>query len=277
MDIVHQVRHPSNKLAAWMVAAPFPHIDRYLLAIRWAAIMGVSVIVLGRQSGSVSDEFYGEMPVSPLAILALVYGYNLLLSFLIWRKRPLAQGRVGWLLIGDLLQAILLTGLSGGLNSIYFILFPVTMVEVGLTFKVKAAVVLSVAIAALHFLVVSAGLSTGWDSLTVAILAARSFVILTLGALLTLFSEEMRRAETAQQSAAQAASQAAILNEIFLRLGEDSLEPERILSTILDGAQVLPAVSFCLVVLAEPDSKPRRWRVAASTSNRHTTDSDASA
>ena len=46
---VDQVQRSSDKLAAWMVAAPIPRIDRYLLAIRWAAMLGVSIIILRHQ------------------------------------------------------------------------------------------------------------------------------------------------------------------------------------------------------------------------------------
>ncbi|MEW5958207.1 MAG: HAMP domain-containing sensor histidine kinase [Chloroflexota bacterium] len=266
---VHQVHWASAKLAAWMVAAPLPGIDRYLLAIRWAALLGVSVIILGTRAPSVYAGFYGEARFSPLAMLPLAFGYNLILSPLIWHKRPLARGRAGWLIVADLFQATLLTGLTGGLNSIFFILFPIAMVEAALTCRWPAAAALSISIAALHLIVALAGLGSGWDSAAVANLTARTFVILTLGALVTLFSGEMRSEEAARRQAAEAVSQAAVLNEIFLRLGEDSLEPERILSTILDGIQILPAVAFGLVLLPEPNAAGPRWQVAASTTTHH--------
>ncbi len=122
-------------------------------------------------------------------------------------------------------------------------------------------------LAVLHTVLVGLNPGYRWESLPVVILAAKSFVLLALGALVTLFSNQLQREAAGRRQAALAAARTTALNEIFLRLAAGSLEPDQILATILDGIRILPAVAFSLVLL--PDAAPDFWRVAASTTARH--------
>jgi signal transduction histidine kinase len=93
------------------------------------------------------------------------------------------------------------------------------------------------------------------------------FALLLTGGMIDLFGEQVRREHAARQSAALAAAQMAVLNEISLRLAESQLEPERILATILDSTHTLPDIAFSLVVL--PDPVTGQWQIAASTTDWH--------
>ncbi len=256
-----QLQWPAGGLAAWLVAAPIPYIDRYLLAIRWIALVGVSVMILG------TEPVHGPESLSVLVALPLMIGVDLLISLLVWVKQPLVSGQAGWLLLSDVGQAMLFTALTGALSSPFFVLFPIAAIEIGLVFQWQVALVLTVALTLLHVVVVLPTLGFGWDLLAVAILTAKSFVILTLGALVTLFSRQLHRERAARRQTVLAAVRTTTLNEIFLRLAEESLEPNQILGTILDATRILPAIDFSLVLL--PEALPDRWRIAASSTSRY--------
>ena len=176
-----QTRPSPSGPAAWTVAIPIPQIDRFLLSIRWAALLGVSVVIVGTEASSVYHEFYGAALVSPLAALPIVICYNLALSILIWQKQPLVKGQVGWLLLADVFQATLFTALTGGLGSFFFILFPIAIIETTLVVRWQTALALTAGICLLYILVVIFNLTSGWNTLVVSMLTARSFVVLMLG------------------------------------------------------------------------------------------------
>lgn len=267
MQTLFSANQPDSRERAegWLGPVPIPYIDRYLLAIRWVALLGVAVIIAGTEAAWGLEPAYGQIRLDPLAVLPFVFGGNLLLSAWVWRARPLATGRVGWLLPVDLAQAVLLTGLTGGIGSVFFVLYLIVLIEVALVFYWQTGLLLTIGIVLLHLATVYLNLPLGWDSAVVANAAAKSFVILMLGVLVTLFSQEIRREAAARSETALAAARAALLNEIFLRLGEPGLEPRQILNTVLDGARVLPAADFGLALLPEPETGGNVWQVAAST------------
>ncbi len=263
-----QSQQSSAGLAGWRVAAPFPYIDRYLLVIRWVALVGVSVVILGTDTVSSGPaEAYDQPLLSPLAALPVVIGLNLLISFLVWVKQPLVSGQAGWLLLGDIGQATLFTALTGGLSSPFFVLFPIAAIGIGLVFYWQAALLLTTALTLLHAGVVLLMLEFEWNILAAAVLTAKSFVILTLGALVALFNRQLQREKAARRQTTLAAARATALNQIFLRLAEESLEPDQILETVLDGIRVLPAVDFGLVL--QPEATPEQWQIAASSTSRY--------
>src|SRR5512134_518996 len=109
-----------SRLSQWIVPVPIPQVDHYLLAMRWIIILGVSAIALslGRNSYFGARDA-GVWLSEPLIVLSAVAGYNLLVSLFVWRIQPLAQGRVGWLLLADGTQAVLVTALTGGSGSFF--------------------------------------------------------------------------------------------------------------------------------------------------------------
>lgn len=263
----YQVRPSPSSWAVRLVPAAIPHIDLYLLAFRWIVLLGVSVIILGPGTVSTAEEQYGLAFIKPTTALPVVIGFNLFLSLMIWQRQPLATGRGGWLLAVDVLQAILVTALTGGLGSSFFILFPLTTIEVAMALEWHTAFVITVGLAALHAVLVGLNPGFRWESLPVVILVAKSFVLLALGGLVTLFSNQLQQETSGRRQAALAAARTTALNEIFLRLADGSLEPDQVLGTILNGVRILPPVAFSLVLL--PDAPPDLWRVAASTTGRH--------
>ncbi len=198
-------------------------------------------------------------------MLILVAGYSLLISGLIWRLQPLATGRIGWLLLSDVVVATLITTLTGGAGSLFFLLFMIAIVEAGLAYRWHVTIALIATISLLSLL--AAVLSPSWNASVAAVTVVRFFSLLLLGTLIALFSEQMHHEHAARQVASLAAARMAVLNEISLRLRESQFELERILATILNSTRTLPDIAFSLVVLSHPVG--HYWYVAASTTERH--------
>jgi K+-sensing histidine kinase KdpD len=258
----------SSQSTHWLALVPIPRVDSYLLALRWIIILGVSVIALSLGRNSYFEAGDTEIWVSePWTVLAVVAGYNLLVSIFAWRRQPLAQGRVGWLLLADGVQAVLVTALTGGSGSFFSLLFLVAIVEAGLAFRWPVAVAITTSISMLSIVAVMLNPMQPWDATSAAITMGKFFAFLLMGGLVDLFGEQVRRQYAAQQAASLAAAWMAALNQIFLRLGESQLEPERILATILDSTHILAETAFSLVVLRDPATG--HWQIAASTTDWH--------
>lgn len=258
----------SLRPSQWITPVPIPQVDHYLLAMRWIIILGVSAIALtlGRNSYFEAGDA-GVWVSDPLVVLSVVAGYNLLVSIFVWRRQPLARGRVGWLLLADGLQAVLVTALTGGSGSFFSLLFLVVIVEAGLAFQWPVAVAMTTSISVLSIVAVLLNPVPQWDATAAANAMVKFFALLLMGGVVDLFGEQVRREHAARQTALLAAARMAVLNEISLRLGESQLEPERILATILDSTRTLPDIAFSLVVLSHPVD--RYWYVAASSTDRH--------
>lgn len=255
---------PTTKAAQSLAFVPFPHADYYLLALRWLAFVGMSAITLGFDLNPVMGETAVESPISLPAAILIIAAYNIPISLLVWRLRPLATGRIGWLLLADVVAATLITALTGGGGSLFYFLFAIAVIEAGLAYcwRVAIALVATISLASL----LTTFLTPNW-SLLAMVTVVKFFSVLMMGLLITLFSEQMRQEYTARQAALLAAERMAVLNEISLRLGESQLEPERILATLLDSTHILPDIAFSLVALSHPVE--RYWYVAASTTERH--------
>jgi K+-sensing histidine kinase KdpD len=256
--ISSQSSRSSAGLLTWMT--PIPHFDYYLLAMRWIAILGVGLISLF--SGSKEG-----MLVNPITALVVFIGYNFLVSIFIRQNQPLSGKQVGWLLLGDVIQAILATPLTGGDLSSYYFLFLLAITEAALAFQWRTALALIATIDTLQVMAIIISPSLGWDALSGAVTVARFITLLIVGALVTLFSDWVRREDIGRRAAAHVAIQTAILNEISLRFGEGGLNLERILAIILEGIRILPDVAFGLVLL--PDMTTGQWQVSASTTRKH--------
>jgi len=268
-----QKAHPSlrgsveegrSALGRWLdrlaIPSPIAQIDHYLVLIRWEVILAIGIISLFRG-------FQSSALLPPLAALPAVIAYNLPVSFYAWRRQPLANGQVGWLLPGDLLQSTLAVAFTGGYHSFYFILFLLVIMELALAFPWRIALALAISSDALQVGAMVLYRSQQWEPFAAYMVVAKFFISLIVGGMAILFSELVRREDAARQEAARRAARTAALNAIFVHLGESGLNLERTLEAILNSTHTLPDVAFSLVLL--PDSTDGSWRVAASDTDRH--------
>ena len=111
---------------------PIALVDRLLAIVRWMMILA---------SGAMSrfDGFGGGTFALPTTVWLAVIVYNLPISFYVWRRQPLMNGRGKWLLWADLAQAALAVSFTGGFRSFYFVLFLLTLTELALAYPWRFA------------------------------------------------------------------------------------------------------------------------------------------
>jgi signal transduction histidine kinase len=242
------------------VRSPIATIDRHLLLARWGIILAVGI-------PSILRGFQGVSPVPPFAVTLIIGAYNLPVSLYIWYRRPLARGRSGWLILGDLAQATLAVVLTGGYRSYFSLLFLLPITEIALSFAWRTALIFILIVSVLQVPLGSFRQPQTADPLAGFIVVSEFTLSLATGGVLILLSEVVRGAQSARQRAVYAAARTATLNRLFLRLGESALDLDRTLATLLDSMRTLAEVAFGLVLL--PAAENGTWEVAASTSEHH--------
>lgn len=242
---------------------PLPEeTDAYLLALRWGMIVATAImywLVRAPAKALVTH----PLLLDPRMVFAFLLAYNIPISFYSLRERPIATGRPWLLLISDTAIALALVGETGGHLSAFFLIFLIALIEAALAFRWQTALALIVLLDALHLLICSLA---GAD-VDAVIVINRFVAFLVFGISAVLFGEGIRREEAERQEAAAAAAREHTLNEIFFRLGESGMNPQKVFRVLLDSAQELLNAASALIALYEEDGT---LKVAAATSSHYT-------
>ena len=245
-------------------ARPLPEeTDAYLLALRWGMIVATAImywLVRAPAKALVTH----PLLLDPRMVFAFLLAYNIPISFYSLRERPIATGRPWLLLISDTTIALALVGETGGHLSAFFLIFLIALIEAALAFRWQTALALIVLLDALHLLICSL---TGAD-VDAVIVINRFVAFLVFGISAVLFGEGIRREEAERQEAAAAAAREHTLNEIFFRLGESGMNPQKVFRVLLDSAQELLNAASALIALYEENGT---LKVAAATSSHYKT------
>jgi len=234
-------------------------VDRYVLVVRWGVIVATGMIyVMSRPSAPVV--------VNPIAALLGIIAYSLPISAYEYREYPIARGNPWWLILGDTVFSLVAVMLTGGHTSAFFLLFLLVMIEAALGYRWRLALSIVVAVDALQ-LAASTLYQTG--SASPFIVVNRFVALLVFGIFAILFGENARREEAERKRMEIAAAHERNLNEIFLKLGESSMNLERVLNVILESAQRFLNASCAMVLLR--DEATGKLQVAASSTPIHPT------
>ncbi len=260
----------SWNVSHWIASLPVPEDKRVLLlAIRWSIVLGVSVLTLSTGKTTLFSNTIGTALINnPWFILPVVVIYNLGFSLWVWRRRALNQTQIVWLIISDTILALLAIILTGNSGSLFYLLSCIPIIEIALVFNWQASLVLILTINIIFTGTVIVDPSAR-DPYATMLVIIKFFVFLLLGSLITLFSEQTRREDSARRQATQDAARATVLSEISLRLGKSGLNQDHILSTAADSICLLPDVAFSLVLLPITDKMDTQWQVTASSTDRH--------
>ena len=142
----------SPHTAHGLAPVPTSRVDYYLLALRWLIFGGVSVITLSFGRSAYEGGVGAGTVVSPWVAVIILAAYNLPVSAFIWRLRPLASGRLGGLLLADVVLATIITALTGGGGSLFSLLFMIPILEAGLAYRWRIAIPLVATISLLSLL-----------------------------------------------------------------------------------------------------------------------------
>ncbi len=241
------------------LSRPLPEeTDAYLLALRWGIIVATA-IMYWLMPPPAKPSFTYPVLLDPRMVFAFLLAYNIPISFYSLRERPIATGKPWLLLLSDTVVALALIGETGGHVSTFSLLYIIALVEAALAFRRKTALMLILLLDALQLLVCTL---TGPETDPV-IITNRFIVFLIFGISAVIFGEGIRREEAERQEAAAAAAREHTLNEIFFRLGESGMNPQKMLRVLLNSAQQLLNAAGALIALYEEDGT---LKVAAATS-----------
>ena len=123
----------TNHLWRWVDTIPARHVDRFLVILRWIVLLLIGIPSL------FGNLHTSSIPIPLPMMLGLLTLYNIPISIYLWRKKPLQSNRVGWLLLGDTIIALLTVLLTGGFGSFFFVLFMQVIAETALTLRWQPA------------------------------------------------------------------------------------------------------------------------------------------
>jgi len=241
----------------WRLGLLLPDADKYALAIRWVVIIATGLVYL-------LAEPQAHVMVSPIVSLLLVSAYSIPISFFTLRDQPIAKGNPWWLILADMTVSLVAVLLTGGHLSAFFLLFLLVTIEVALAYSWRIAMVITVIADALQL---AASMLNQVGEVSSLIVVNRFVALLLFGTFSIIFVESARKEETERYRMAIAAAHERTLNEIFLKLGESSMNLERVLNVILESAQKLLNASCAMVLLQDVASGG--LRVAASSTSLH--------
>lgn len=235
------------------------NVDILLLGVRW-----VIIFLLGLLS------WYLDQPTSlapSITIWGIIVAYNIPMSVYILRTRPVFHQRIGWLLIGDLIQGFVSVVLTGGYRSFYFFWFLLTAVELSLIVQWTIALLTLAGIAALEAISMSWNLAVSGDPDATYLFVGKLTISVLVGGIAIVLGELIRREMAAQQVEARRALRVTALNKVMERIAQSQLDSEAVLSAILTGTSFIPYVSYALIL--SPTEEADTWKVAASTTPKH--------
>ncbi len=247
---------------SWVAPLPIAQIDRYLVGLRWVIILLVGV-------PSLFGGFEHSGMFHPGTVLLVIIIYNLPVSIFIWLKQPLAHHRITWLILGDVLQAVLAVVVTSGYTSFFFIFFMLVMVEIALGVRWRPALGIILGILLLQAAVTIFTPSEKLEAFAAYIIVSKFLLSLIVGGVAVLFAELVRREERMHRQAEHIAARIAALNALFIRLEATKLNLQHTLAIILDSVHTISNVACAFVLL--PNEHNDTWEIMASTSSRHPT------
>lgn len=227
--------------------------DRYVLVVRWGLILATGLIYAMMKTPL-------SAYLNPILVLAGVAAYSLPISVYAFQKYPLTRGHPWWLLAGDTTCATAAVVLTGGHTSAFYLLFLLVLIEIALAYRWRVAMTLAVLVDALQL---AASMASNGDAINTFVVVNRFVALLVFGVFAILFGENARREEAERRRMAVASAYERRLNQIFLKLGESSMDLERMLGVILESAQRFLGASYAVVLLRDEASDA--LRVAASS------------
>lgn len=228
------------------------HIDRYLLVLRWATI-GAALLL---------TPFSGAPLGSFVAPFGAVIAVNLALSVYAALRRPFMAAAPVPLLVVDAVQAAGVTIVAGGAHSPFFPLFLLLVVELAVAFPARVAAAWIPTAGALHVAAVVLSQQGNWSVLAGYMAVGKLLVLLIVGALGIVFTEQLRHEERDRETAERHALQLNTLNELFFELNQPAADLTAALQALLRGARRLLQSDVGMMFLCDPALGC--WRVTAS-------------
>jgi K+-sensing histidine kinase KdpD len=229
-------------------------IDRFPVFTRWGMLIAAGIM-------SRFEGFAGVRSELPISFWFMAFIFNILISIYWLRFRGVFANSVRWLILADLIQTASLVNISGGYESFYFINFILVMAEVSLFFPWRKALSYVFGIVLLEVFSMLFRKIPGQEKFAAYLVTGKFMLSIFTGTLLTVFGELLRREKAATEINSRSLSQITALNEVLLRLNENSLNLERLFTTILQAIHIDSDIAFSMILLQA--SNENTWDVVA--------------
>jgi hypothetical protein len=201
--------------------------------------------------------------VSPYMLFLEMLLYNLIAARFSQTQLVDNRTKITAILLGDILEATVLVGISGGYNSPFFAVFLFTMAEISLYLSWRSASILIVGINGIQVIITGIQIAAMTDMISRSLIESRFLRLLIVGLLFVILTEILRNEEQNRRVAVQASNQIANLNSIFAQLGQAHMDIQRVFATVLSASNTLDQVRVSLIL-----RKPVQgtvWTIVASS------------
>lgn len=227
----------------------------YFLPVARAGVVAVTALIMFanyHQIQSVASVLWLFFELLLYNIAAGLYSRT---SNMLLKKRYLA------IIISDILEATILVGVTGGYDSPFFPMFLFVMAELALYFDWKYGALSIITMNGLQIIFTAIQMIGSEPQVKFELIENRFFRLIIVGLLFVILAESLRKEDFARKRAIHLSALISRLNDIFAQLGNAQFDIDKVLRTILQGANTLDSVSFSAVMRqVVPDTK---WKIQA--------------
>ncbi len=227
----------------------------YFLPVARAGVVAVTALII------FADYHHIQSVASVLWLLLELVLYNIAAGLYSRTSSMLSKKRYLAIIISDILEATILVGVTGGYDSPFFPMFLFVMAELALYFDWKLSALSIITMNGLQIIFTALQLVGTEPQVKFELIENRFFRLIIVGLMFVILAESLRKEDLARKRALHLSGLISRLNDIFAQLGNAQFDIDKVLQTILQGANALDSVSFSAVLRqVVPDTK---WKIRA--------------
>jgi len=232
-------------------------IDLYLLIVRWSAILASAIIYIISKPGN-------KILVPPFIILLILISINLPISIFIWRKLPYKSGRIIWILILDIIQGSISVFLTGGYDSLFFVMYLLAIAEAGICLNWNLAAGWIISIDGVQILSTTLHWAATGNTVSSYALVGRFLRLIIVGLIVIMLGELLRREEINRNKAIISAANLKTLNTIFTEFESTDFNNSQIFEILLKSLECIENVDYSFVIFRN-DILKDTWEIHATS------------
>jgi signal transduction histidine kinase len=227
----------------------------YFLPVARAGVVAVSALIILAEYHQIQSVVPALWLFLELVLYNIAAGLYSRTSSMLSKKRYLA------IIISDMLEATILVGVTGGYDSPFFPMFLFVMAELALYFDWKIGALSIITMNGLQIIFTAIQMAGAEPQVKFEVIENRFFRLIIVGLLFVILAESLRKEDLARKRAIHLSGLISRLNDIFAQLGNAQFDIDKVLHTILQGANALDSVAFSAVMRQVlPDKK---WKIQA--------------
>ena len=201
--------------------------------------------------------------IAPYKLFLEITFYNLFAAIFSQKISRDRQTHILAILLGDILEATAVVGISGGYNSPFFAVFLFAMAEISLYLSWRSASIIILLMNGIQVIFTGIQLAAMSNIISRSVIESRFLRLMIVGLLFVILAEILRNEERARNQAVQASRQIANLNSIFAQLGQAHMDIQKVFSTVLSASDTLRDARFSLILQRPVEGDA--WSVVASS------------